>query len=98
MNQHDIFSANSKEMMGASMTPEQRETYRKLGEALYKDVDFETGQVSQTDPVELAVTEVRAAIRSGLQPSALTPDEVDLMKGVYGEKWLDHCLNPSTDS
>jgi hypothetical protein len=75
-----------------TMSPEDIEKYRKIGESMYKDIDFETAKISNKDqscPQFLAdsVAYLTEAIKSGLHPSMLTEDEKNILEEFYGKEW-----------
>lgn len=74
-----------------ALTPEQIEDYKKIGEQLYGNINFEDSKILNNIPPPMAeaVAYVEHGIKSGLLPSDLTEDEVILLSNAYGEKWYE---------
>lgn len=74
-----------------AMTPEQIEEYRKIGEHMYGNINFEDSKIINQLPPPMAesVAYVEEGIKSGLLPEDLTEDEVTLLSNAYGEKWYE---------
>lgn len=72
-----------------ALTPEQLKDYKKLGESLYGNIDFEDSKIINNMPPPMAesVAYIEEGIKSGLLPEDLTEDEVTLLEQAYGEKW-----------
>lgn len=88
---HDLFADSALQNAYKSLTPEQREKYRKIGEHMYGDLNFKEGQVmdSIAPPFEEAAVYIGEGIKSGLHPSFLDENEVAVMVQVYGEEWYE---------
>jgi hypothetical protein len=87
----DLFNNPMVNAARESMTEEDLDHYKKIGESLYGDVNFETSQSlrNMPPPMAEAVAYVENSIRSGLHPSFLDTNEQSLMKDAYGEKWTE---------
>ena len=74
-----------------ALTPEQLEEYKKMGEHMYGNIQFEDSKIigNMPPPMAEAVAYVETGIKSGLLPSDLTEDEVVLLSEAYGEKWYE---------
>ena len=74
-----------------ALTPEQIEDYRKIGEQLYGNINFEDSKILNNMPAPMAesVAYVEEGIKAGLLPCDLTEDEVVLLTEAYGEKWYE---------
>jgi hypothetical protein len=74
-----------------SMSPADLEHYKKLGESLYKDLNFETSNIESKEnlPPFLAdsLAYIVESIKSGLHPSMLNEDEKKVLQEVYGKEW-----------
>ena len=71
-----------------SMTPEQLENYKKIGEQLYGNINFKDSEIINniTSQAE-AVAYVEEGLKSGLLPDDLDENEVLLLCNAYGEDW-----------
>lgn len=85
---NDLFEGALAKAALASLSPEDREKYRIIGEQLYGNIDFENGKVNTT-PGEMAdaVAYIEIQIRSGLHISLLEDNEKNLMQEIYGKEW-----------
>jgi hypothetical protein len=77
-----------------SMSKNDLEKYAKLGESFYKDVDYETSTIIDKNNIippfmKNAVKYVEESLKSGLHPSMMTKEEVELMKEIHGAKWYE---------
>lgn len=70
-----------------AMSKEDLAKYAKIGESMYKDVDFETSTINVPPFMRDAVISIEESIKSGLHPSMMTKEEKDLLKDVYGQEW-----------
>ena len=84
----------NNEMVSAamkSMSPSDIEHYKKLGEGLFKDINFETAKIETKDnlPPFLAhaLAYIVESLKSGLHPSMLEEDEIKVLEEIYGKKW-----------
>ena len=74
-----------------AMTPEQLDEYKKFGESLYGNINFEDSKLinNMAPPMAESVAYVEEGIKSGLLPGDLTEDEVCLLQQAYGTKWYE---------
>ena len=86
-NQYDLFNNPMVEAARQSMTPEMLENYKRLGESMYKDIDFENGTIEIA--IDESLKKLDHTIRSGLHPSMLSEDEKKLLSEELGEKWYE---------
>jgi len=85
----DLFSNPMVNNALKAMTSEQLENYKKIGEHLYGNINFEDSKIlnNMLIPTEEAVAYVEEGIKSGISPSDLDENEVILLTNTYGEKW-----------
>ena len=85
---NDLFTNPMVRAAKASMTPEQIEEYKSIGESMYGDVNFETSQAFNTDnPMAEAGAYIMEGLKSGMHPDYLDEDEVKVMEDIYGKEW-----------
>ena len=73
-----------------AMSSEDLEKYRKLGESMYANIDFEKAAVNNIPPeMEDFLVYINSALKSGLHPSMLLSDEKKFMNEIVGEKWYE---------
>lgn len=72
-----------------AMSKEDLEKYKKVGEQLYGNVNFEDSTVVNKliTPVDEAVAYIEEGLKSGLMPDDLDENEVILLQKTYGEEW-----------
>ena len=87
-----------------SMSPSDLEHYKKLGESLYKDLNFETSNIESNENIPPYLADALAyiveSIKSGLHPSMLDEDEKKVLEEVYGKEWyrkFDYTKEDLTD-
>lgn len=85
----DLFEGNLAQTALASLTPEQKENYKKIGEHMFGNTDFESENPHLDSVFEQVSFQVKAQLNSGLHPSMLLENEQEIMKEVYGEKWFE---------
>jgi len=85
----DLFSNPMVNNALKAMTSEQLENYKKIGEHLYGNINFEDSKIlnNMLIPTEEAVAYVEEGIKSGISPSDLDENEVILLTNTYGDKW-----------
>lgn len=76
-----------------SLTPEEREKYKKLGESLYNSVDFKDNKILNNlpPPMEESLAYLHEGLKSGLHPTDLDINELMLLKEAYNGndiEWL----------
>ena len=72
-----------------SMTPQQKEDYREIGENIYSSIDFEDTKILNTElePSAESVAYISSALKSGMHIDFLNEEEIAVLKDVYGEEW-----------
>jgi hypothetical protein len=74
-----------------SLSPEQLENYKKIGEQMYGTVNFEDSKIinQMGPPIEESVAYIEEGIKAGLLPCDLSEDEVHILSTAYGDKWYE---------
>ena len=73
-----------------NMSKEDLERYQKIGESMFKNIDFETSKpLGNENFLSESVAYIIEGIKSGLHPSYLTDEEKHILKEYYGEKWYE---------
>jgi len=74
-----------------SMSHDELEHYKKIGESMFNEIDFETASVTDKNNVPLFLTDAAAyiseTVKSGLHPSMLTENDKCIMENVLGKEW-----------
>jgi hypothetical protein len=75
-----------------ALSQEDKERYKKIGEYLYKDVNFNTSELNDSNkntPPYLsdATAYILESIKSGLHPSMLNENEKMILNEVLGNHW-----------
>lgn len=75
-----------------NMSPEDLDRYKKIGELMYRDVDFQTSKLNDEGDsfppfVIDAANYIVELLKSGIHPSMLEKEEIDVMNNVYGKEW-----------
>jgi len=75
----------------SSMSHEDLEKYKNLGESMYSSINFETSTVTDKNNVPFFLTDAAAyiseTIKSGMHPSFLSDNEKYIMESVFGKEW-----------
>lgn len=89
---YDLFDNPMTRAAMASMTPEQIEHYKKIGEEMYGSIDFEKSEVLNNLPPFLSesLAYITEGIKAGLHISELDKDERKVMEECYGKEWWTH--------
>jgi len=74
-----------------AMSPEEKEQYKRIGEQMYGNLNFEDARYLINPEVQIseALTCLEGQIRSGLHPTDMTDNEKAVLKDAYGEKWYE---------
>lgn len=71
-----------------SMSNEDKEKYKRLGEEMYDNVDFVSGDVNNLPPpMAEAVAYLSTQLQAGMHPSVLESNEQELLSQAYGPTW-----------
>lgn len=71
-----------------NMTEGEIQRYKEWGEAVFSNIDFDSGLVEQFPaPMIDALSYVEESLKSGQHPSTLTEDEKDLLLKIKGDNW-----------
>lgn len=86
---NDLFDNPMVRAASSALSDEDKERYKRLGEALYADVDFETCKSLNNIPAPFveAVQYLELQLNSGLHPSMLEDNDKILLKDAYGAEW-----------
>ena len=72
---------------------EDRERYKKLGKAMYENIDFEKAHLVNTNPADLIIDGkeildyATEGLKSGLHPNELDTYAIASLKDEYGLRW-----------
>ena len=74
-----------------SMSEEQKEEYRAIGEKMYGDMNFKnsTNLIDPDSHMKEATLYVSELLKSGLHPSDLNENEQMVMSNNFGEQWYE---------
>ena len=77
----------------ASMSDEQKDHYKRLGECLFADNIFDQEDPRDYDDMpeflKDAVAYIDEALKSGLHPRDLTKEDVKVLEETYGKQWYE---------
>jgi hypothetical protein len=90
-NGNDLFDNPMTRAAISALSEEQKEKYRRIGEAMYSGINFEDQQSlnNMPPPMSEAVAYLESQIQSGLHPSMLEANEKAILADAYGEKWYE---------
>lgn len=80
--------------MKDSISDEDKERYRQMGEEMYNTVDFSANEIlnNPDNPIEESAAYIHEALKSGMHVDYLTEEECNVMKEAFGESWRDRYL------
>jgi DNA-binding ferritin-like protein (Dps family) len=87
----DLFNNPFFENAKKSLTEEQKEEYKKIGEYMYNKDIYSTAETkikSDITPDEILVYAVQA-LKSGISPKDLTQNELQSLIDTYGKYWYE---------
>ena len=84
-----LFNNPMVENAQKSLTNEQKEHYKRLGEEMYNNVDFEKSEILSNidNSMKESGKYIYLQVRSGLHPSYLEENEKEIMSEIYGKEW-----------
>jgi hypothetical protein len=87
----DIFSNPMVENALKAMSPEEVANYKKIGEEMYGNINFEDSTIINNigAPSADAAVYIESGLNSGLHPADLDVNELYCMVDVHGEKWYE---------
>ena len=90
MMDNDIFNNPMIQAAKKALPKEEKERYAKLGEELFKNIDFEKCSVNNIPPMmEESLLYIESMLKSGLHPSMLSDEEKFILKDILGDKWYE---------
>lgn len=84
-NDQDLFNNPFVKAAKESMSLQQIENFRKMGEKYFSAWDFDKGNPEEI--LDVAVAELSEAIKSGLHPSDLEENDIAIMESKLGKEW-----------
>lgn len=87
----DLFSNPMVAQALKSLSKQQLEDYKKMGESMYGSVNFDDSTIirNMAPDFDEAVAYVESGIKAGLLPCDLDEDEVNCLFNAYGETWYE---------
>lgn len=76
----------------SSLTPEQIEEYKKMGEYMYNNNDYNinmTGSKIKPPQEQDLLAYAIQGLNAGLEPNMLSGPEIQALTAVYGERWFE---------
>ena len=88
----DLYNNPMIDMAKSSLTPNQMEEYKKIGEhmynnEMYKNVELNTKTQKSTDN-EIAIY-ASESLKSGLHPKELSEKEISCLSTFFGKQWYE---------
>lgn len=86
---YDLFNNPMVQNIMKSMSADDVRKYKKIGEELYGNINFETSEINNNQPVPAneALEYIKTALNSGLSINDLEQNELDFLKNYYGDDW-----------
>jgi hypothetical protein len=89
INTEDLFDNPLVRAALASMSEEDKQKYKEIGEQMYGSMNFEDARYLIDPNVQMsqALNCLEGQIRSGLHPSDMDKNERKLLEDAYGSEW-----------
>ena len=87
MVEYDLFKDPKFKKIFNDLPKEEQEQYKRQGKHMYEKDYVNAG--SQQDKVMENVAYISEGLKSGLLPSQLDNNELELMRSVYGATWYE---------
>jgi hypothetical protein len=87
----DLFDNPMIRAAKAAMSEEEKEQYRKIGQHMYGNMNFEDPRHRINPDVRMseALACLESQLRSGLHPSDMEDNEKAIMVDAYGDSWYE---------
>ena len=90
MSKMDLFNNPMVTSALKAMTPEQVDSYKKMGEVMYKNMDKMNQENSNLpESFHEATAYIITGLHSGLHPRDMDINEIILLTNTMGEKWYE---------
>ena len=88
---YDLFDNPMVTAALAAMSPDEKEQYKKIGEQMYGNMNFEDARYLVNPDVQMNKARecLEGQLRSGLHPSDMEDNEKAVLADAYGEKWYE---------
>jgi hypothetical protein len=85
----DLFDNQMVKSALKSLSAEDTEKYKKIGESMYNTINFTDGTILDdiNPPIAESVGYIEQGLNSGLEPNDLEETEIQLMINTFGNEW-----------
>lgn len=94
---NDLFDNPMVRSARAALSEQDKESYKRMGESLYNEIDFERSIVYEEEKFDSDYESLIESLKSGLHPSYLTNEETTLLIQRLGQTWYTHFGFTPTD-
>ena len=84
-----LFEDTTLKSMFDGLSKQEQDKYRADGEQMYS-LDYEKRGTSEDDTFINAAAYIGEALKSGLRPSQLDVNEIEVMRSVFGKTWYEN--------
>ena len=81
-----LFNDTKLKSMFENLTEKEKQDYKRCGEHMYNK-DYESLGTEDPKLVDAAAY-IAEGLKSGLRPSQLDKNEIEVMRSIYGEQWF----------
>jgi endo-alpha-1,4-polygalactosaminidase (GH114 family) len=88
---YDLFKDNALKTAFNSLPKEEQDKYKRQGENMYS-IDYDSLGVQGTDSRQKIIEDaayIGEGLKSGLRPSQLDKDEIEVMQKIFGKRWFE---------
>lgn len=96
---HELPHAQEYAKIWDQLPEEQKAQYKEMGEKMFETIDtvINTDEDSKIDPLANAAVHIDAGLKSGMHPSFLDSNDIEILKSIYGAKWYERYGYDETD-
>ena len=90
MSKIDLFNNPMIDAAMKAMSPEEIESYKKVGEKMYKNMENMSRETSNLpSSMQEATAYIVTGLNSGLHPKDMNANEIILLTNTIGAKWYE---------
>ncbi len=83
----DLFNNPLVNSAMKALTPEQKESYRIMGEHMFSVCKLEEKVIDPSFEIEQLLVYAKEGLKAGLHPNDMDKREIQVMYDIYGDDW-----------
>ena len=85
---YSLFDDPNMKKAFQNLSKKDQEQYIQQGQHMYSKNYTDTNELNEDEKMIDAAAYISEGLKSGLKPSELQENEVEVMRSVFGEKWF----------